>query len=109
MQASHPFGVAVGQIVVHRHHMHAVAAQRVEVGGQRRDQRLAFTGAHFRDLAVVQDHAADQLDIEMAHAQGPLAGLANHGKGFRQECIERLAPHHARLEFIGPGAQSFVG
>jgi hypothetical protein len=38
--------------------------KRVEIDRQGRDQRLAFTGAHFGDLAFMQNHAADQLDIE---------------------------------------------
>ena len=33
--------------------------ERVQVGGQRRHQRLALAGAHLGDLAVVQHHAAD--------------------------------------------------
>jgi len=34
------------------------------------DQRLTFTGAHFGDLAVMQDDAADQLHIEVARYSG---------------------------------------
>jgi hypothetical protein len=99
MQASHPLGVAVGQIVVDRDDVDALAGQRIEVGGQRGDQRLAFAGAHFGDLAVVQDHAADQLHIEVAHAEGALAGLAHDREGLRQERVQRLALGHAFLEF----------
>lgn len=37
-----------------------------------RNQRLALSGAHLRNLALVQDHAADELDIEGSHVEHPL-------------------------------------
>ena len=67
------------------------AGQRVQVGRQRRHQRLALAGAHLGDLAVVQHHAADQLHVEMAHAERALARFAHHREGFRQQLVERLA------------------
>ena len=45
------------------------------------DERLAFTGLHFRDFAVVQHHAADQLHVEMAHVEEAAAGFADQRKG----------------------------
>jgi hypothetical protein len=65
--------------------MHPLAGDRIQVHGQRRGQGLALAGAHFGDLAVVQDHAADQLGVEMAHAEHALAGFAHHGKGLGQQ------------------------
>jgi hypothetical protein len=60
------------EVVVDRDDVHALAGQRVQVGGQRRDQRLALAGLHLGDLAVVQHHAAEQLHVEVAHAQRAL-------------------------------------
>jgi hypothetical protein len=80
----------------------------IEVGRQGTDQRLAFTGAHFGDLAVVQHHAADQLHVEMAHAQHALASFADHRKGFRQQVVERFAIGVALTEFIRLGLQLLV-
>ena len=51
VDAAHPFGVALGEIVVDGDDMHALAGERVEVDRQRRDQRLAFAGAHLGDGA----------------------------------------------------------
>ena len=48
---AHPFRVARGQIIVHRHDMHAAPGERVEINRQRGDERLAFAGGHFRNLA----------------------------------------------------------
>ena len=87
----HPIGVAPGQIVVHRDDMHALAGERVEIDRQRGDQRLAFAGLHFGDLALVQDHAADQLHVEMALAERAPAGLAHDRERFRQQIVQRFA------------------
>ncbi len=106
---AHPLGVAPGEIVVDRHDMHAEAGEGVEIDGQRRDQRLAFAGFHFRNRALVQHHAADQLDVEMALLQRPLGGLADGGEGGREDVVERLALFEELTEFVGLGAQFVVG
>ena len=54
VDGAHPLGVALGQIVVHRHQMGALAFQRVQVQGQGSDQRLSLAGLHLRDLALVE-------------------------------------------------------
>jgi len=87
---AHPLGIALGQIVVHRDHMHAVAGQRIQIAGERGDQRLAFAGLHLADLALVQHHAADQLYVEVAHLHRAPAGLADHRKGLGQNLVQRL-------------------
>ena len=76
----HPGGIAPRQIVVHGHQVHRITSQRIEVGGQGRNQCLALTGTHFRNLAFMEDDAADQLHIEMPHTQCPLARFANRRK-----------------------------
>ncbi len=85
---AHPLGVALGQVVVDRDHVHAVAGERVQVAGEGGDERLAFAGSHLGDLALVQHHAADQLHVEVAHLHGAPAGLADHGKGLRQQLVQ---------------------
>ncbi len=96
---AHPLGVAFGQVVVDRDHVHAVACQRIQVAGESGDQGFAFTGLHFGDLALVQHHAAYQLHVKMPHLQYPAAGLTHHGEGFGQN----LAQHQLffRGAFLG--------
>ena len=89
---AHPLRVAAGEVVVHRDDVDALARERVEVGGQRRDQRLAFAGLHLGDLAFVEHRAADELDVEVAHVQHAPAGLPDDGKRFDEQIVERLAP-----------------
>ncbi len=105
VQAAHPFGIALRQIVIDGNHMHALAGQAVQICRQRRHQGLAFTGAHFSDLAKVQDHAADQLHIEVTHFQHALTGFTANGKGFRQQIVQRRALFQPRLELGRLGLQ----
>jgi hypothetical protein len=48
--------------------VHSLAGERVQIHGQGRDKSLPFTGLHFGDISFMQHHAADQLHVEMAHA-----------------------------------------
>ena len=100
----HPARVAVGKVIIHRHHVDALALQRVEIAGQRCHQRLALAGAHFGDLAAMEHDAADHLHIEMAHPQHALARLAHGGKGLGQDVVEGLALRQLAAQLIGlPG------
>ena len=106
---AHPFGVALGEIVVDGDDMDARAGERVEIDGERGDQRLAFAGLHLGDRALVQDHAADELHVEMALAERalgrPRARSRKPGpEGRRATCRPRAA-----AEFRGAGAQRVVG
>ena len=98
---AHPFGVALGEVVVDGHDVHAAAGQRVEVDGERRDQRLAFAGLHLGDLALVQDHAADELHVEVALAERALGRLAHGGEGGHEDVVERGAFVDLLAEFGG--------
>ncbi len=50
---THPVRVALREVLVDGDDVHALTRERVEVGGQRRHQRLAFAGAHLGDAAIV--------------------------------------------------------
>ncbi len=106
---AHPLGVALGQVIVDGDDVHAGAGQRIQVGRQRRHQRLALAGAHLRDLAVVQHHAADQLHVEVAHAQRALGSLAHHREGLGQQLLQLRAVGQPLAEFGGLAAQRAVG
>jgi hypothetical protein len=57
--------------------MHAAPGEGIEVNWQGRDQCLAFASGHFRDLALVQRDATDQLHVEGNHV--PLQRVRPHG------------------------------
>jgi hypothetical protein len=106
---AHPLGVAIGEVVVDRDDVDALAGERVEIGGKRRDQRLALAGLHLGDLAVVQHHAADQLHVEVAHAQRAFRGLAYHRESLGQQLIQGGAVRVPLLQLLGLAAQLRIG
>ena len=108
MQASHPFGVASGKVIVHRHHMDALALDRIEVGGQRGDQRLALARPHLGNLAAMQHDPAHHLDIEMAHAEHADRRFTNGGECFGEDIVERLAIGQLTAELVGLCCQLLV-
>ncbi len=67
IHGAHPLGVALSQVVVHRHQVDALAGQRIQEDGQRGYQRLAFARRHLGDLALVQHHAAEELHVVVDH------------------------------------------
>ena len=85
---AHPFGVALGEVVVDGDDVDAVAGEGVEIAGEGGDEGLAFAGLHLGDFAGVEDHAADHLDVEVAHADDADAGLADDGEGFGEKVVE---------------------
>src|ERR1019366_6315481 len=109
VEAAHPFGVAAGEVVVDGDDVNAFASERVQVARQGGDEGLALTGFHFGDFALVEDHAANQLNVEMAHVEDAAAGLADHGKGWDQEVVEGSALSDLLFEFDGFSGQVNVG
>ena len=107
---AHPLRVALGQVVVHGDDVNAAAGERIQVAGKRGDQRLAFAGLHLGDLAGVQHHAADQLHVEVAHADGAHAGLAHDREGLGQDLVERrLLGRADRVRRIRVGGVDLLG
>ena len=101
---AHPLRVAAGQVVVDRHHVHASAREGVKVCGQRGHQGFPLTGFHFCNPALVQDHAADELDVEMAHVQRAFCRLPHHGKGLGKQPVQGGRPCPRPGLFPPPGA-----
>ncbi len=60
-------------------------------------------------LPGVQDHAADQLDVEVAHAEGAARRLAGDREGLDQDVVEGGARRQLLLELRRLGAQLGVG
>jgi len=98
---AHPFAVARGEIVVHRDDVNAPTGKRIEKNRQGADERLAFAGGHFRNLAGMQRVTADQLDVKRHHfppermpahddvlAAQTTAGVFHHGEGFGENFPE---------------------
>ena len=72
----------------------------LRIRGQRGDERLAFAGDHFGDVAAVQHDAAEDLHVEVPHVLGALGGLAAGGERFGQQVVER-SPFASRSRNFG--------
>lgn len=106
---AHPFGVALCQVVVHGNHVDAVACQSVKVGGKSRHQGFAFTGFHFGNASLMQNHTAHQLHPIGTQSQNAVSRLADGSERLRQKIVQRFAVCKALAELYGFGAQLFVG
>ena len=106
---AHPLAVAFGQVVVDGDDVHALACERVEVGGQHTGQGLALTGLHLGDVAEVQGGAAHHLHVEGPLAEDAPGRLPGHRERLGQQVVEVLAVGDPLLELVGLGAQLGVG
>ena len=106
---AHPLGVAAGEVVVDGDDVDALARERVEARRRACRERLALAGLHLGDVAAVQDHAADELHVEVAHAHRALAGLADDGERLGEQVVERLAALRALAQRGHALAQLVVG
>ena len=105
---AHGLGVAAGQIVVDGDDVDALAFQGVQIDRRHGDQGLAFAGPHFGDAALMQDHAARQLDVILTLAQHPLGRLAHDGEGFRQDLVQAFAIAQTVAESVSHHPQLVV-
>ena len=58
---AHPLAVALGEVVVYRNDMNAIARQRVKVRRESRHKGFTLTGLHFGDSALMKYDSADDL------------------------------------------------
>ncbi len=106
---SHPVGVALGQVLVDRDDVHAPAREGVEVHRHRRGERLALTGLHLRDVAVVQRGTAEHLDVVRTLQQHPPRRFARDRERLRLDVIQGLPVVEPLPELVGLGLEFLVG
>ena len=104
----HPSSVAAGEVIVDGHQVDALPGQRVQVEGQARHERLAFTGLHLGDLALVEDDASHQLDVEVAETYRAPRGLAADGECLYQQLVEVMPLVGLLAQSVGACAEAGV-
>ncbi len=57
----------------------------------------------------MQGDAADQLHVEVTHAEGAARGLAHGGESLRNQLLEGRAGGEALTKLLGLAAQLLVG
>ena len=72
-----------------------------QVRSRRRHQRFSFTGRHFGNLAVIENIAADKLDIIMPHVQVSAGRLAYRRENLRQNLLGTSAAGQKLFKFTG--------
>ena len=71
--------------------MYALPGERFEIGGEGRNERLAFARLHFGDAPLEETDAADDLHMEMAHPEDTARRLTKGRKGIVEDVVERFA------------------
>ena len=110
VDAAHPLGVAAREVVVDGDDVDALALERVEIGRQGRDERLAFAGLHLGDLAAVEHDAADELHVEVPHVRARGGRPRGRRRTLPAAGRRALRPSaEARAELGGLAAELLVG
>ena len=85
----HPASVAASEVVVDGHHMHTSATNGVDGCTEWSDKGLPFTGAHLRDLSLMEHDRAKDLCVVWAHARGAARCLTRGCENLWQLFVER--------------------
>ena len=80
----HPRSVTTRKIIVYSDDVNTFTRECIEICGQSCNQGLTFTGFHLGNTARVEDHASDQLHIEMTLTECATRCFTNDRKSFGQ-------------------------
>ena len=72
VQRTHPLRVTLGEVIIHRHHMHPIASKCIEEDRERSYKGLTFPRGHLSDLTLVKDCPPEELDVVVHHIPGDL-------------------------------------
>ena len=106
---AHPLAVAACEVVVDRDDVDSVAGERVEISGERCDERFALAGLHLRDASLMQNDTAENLHGEVLHPEHTPRSLAAGGERLGQDIVKGLAVGEALLEIRGFCLELLVG
>ena len=77
VERAHPLRVALGEVVVHRDHMHAVSGERIEEHRERSHEGLTLTCSHLGNLAFVEHDTTYELHVVVNHVPSHLISTGN--------------------------------
>ena len=89
--------------------MHAETEKRVQVHRKRRGKRLAFTGAHLRYFAFVENGTTDELDIIVPLTEHAPRHLAHNRKRLGEEVVKCRAVLEPLAKLRRLAAKRFCG
>src|SRR4030042_5863069 len=82
--------------------MDALSPQTVQIGRQGGYKSLPLASGHLGYLSFMEHNPANQLDIIVPLAEGSPRCLADHGKGFGENFLQRLSPVDPLFELPCP-------
>ena len=100
--------MVLSQVIIHGHHVNALACKRTQIRRHGGNQSLAFTGLHFGNVAAVQGNAAHDLNVEGALTQGSPRGFTHGREGLDEDVVQSFAFFEALLEFVRFTAQFLI-
>ena len=95
VELSHPLGVALGEVVIHCHHMHTASRKGIQINSQCADECLAFASRHLSNTTAMQHHATDELHVEMNHV--PYQGISAHHELASTQATRAIFHHREGL------------
>ncbi|OPZ61410.1 MAG: hypothetical protein BWY88_00243 [Synergistetes bacterium ADurb.Bin520] len=105
----HPLRVPLGQVVVHRHHVHALARKAPQGHRQGGYQGLPFAGFHLGDAPFGERHGSHELYVEVAQPHGAHGDLPHRGEDLFQQGVGGLSSFDAPPELVSPGPEGLIG
>ena len=98
---AHPLAVSAGEVVVDRDDVDPFAGERVEIGGERCDERFAFARLHLRYASLMQHDTAENLHGEVLHSEHAPRCLTAGGERLGQDIVKGLAVCESLFEIRG--------
>ena len=108
MYLTHPLGITLGQVVIHRYDVNALALQRVQIRRECGYKCLTFTCTHLGDTSLVQQYTTDQLYTIVLHIENAGSGFSYNCESLHQQIVQCLAIRKALLELGGLRAKFLV-
>jgi hypothetical protein len=87
---AHPLRVAPGEVVVDGHDVDARGPTSIQDGRQRARRGSCPRRSASRDLALVEDGGALELDVEVAHPERSASSPRGSSRSLGQDVVERL-------------------
>jgi hypothetical protein len=106
---THPDRVSAGEVVIDGDEVGAFSGERVEDERSGGDEGFSFTGLHFGDSALVKNESTNELDVEVAHAEGSSADFTSAGESFDSERVKFLTAHGSVAEGVAAIFQLLFG
>ena len=109
MNASHPVGITVCQVVIDRDNVYTLSFQCVQIRRQDTGLGFTFTGLHLGDTALMDNDTTEDLNFIVLLVQNTACSFSGNGKCFAEDVVQGLAFRQAILKLLRLCAQLLIG